>query len=635
VAELTKILKDSSGEIINTLTLRFNNQQIEKQFKIEYYLKSIKEFRVAFLLLIGLYAGFGLLDYYTENEIYKLFFTIRYAIVSPLLIVVLIISFHKNFIKIWQQFIAFSFLVGGLGIIFMIHQTPDNIFYYCGMFLIFIAGYFAIKLQFYWAATTSILLIVCYNLGATYYIAHNPFYIQYILIINAFYISAILIAMFALYNIELLERKGFYQRLLLSEKQDEIVQINRSLETQVTERTKLLVDRNNDLEEQIKQRKEVEKKLYHAKEKAEESDRLKSAFLSNMSHEIRTPMNGILGFVDLLQMPDISTDDQQKYLEVVTQSGKRLLNTINDIIEISKIESGQTQLNLSSKNLNEILTFQYQFFKPEADSKGLELLIIPIEPDITIVTDINKFESILMNLIKNALKFTKSGRIEFGGNIANNKILLYVKDTGQGIPQNRLNHIFNRFEQAELNINRGHEGSGLGLSIAKAYSEILGGELWVKSEVGLGSTFFFDMDYNLPKIKNSDVENKKEDIKSEIGNPLILIAEDDEVSFSLMKAILSKEKCRFIWVENGKLAIEKCQENINIDLILMDLKMPVMDGLEATRQIRSFNKDIIIIAQTAYAIEGDKEKAIEAGCNDYISKPISSELLLKKIRKYI
>jgi PAS domain S-box-containing protein len=389
----------------------------------------------------------------------------------------------------------------------------------------------------------------------------------------------------------------------------------------------------------VNERKHIEIELKKAKEKAEESDRLKSAFLTNISHEIRTPMNGILGFTELLKEPNLSSDDQQDYIQTIQISGARMLNTINSIVDISKIESGLMKVDINETNINEKIEFTYKFFKPEAEIKGLHLLFknsLPAKEAI-IKTDNEKVYGMLTNLIRNAIKFTYEGSIEFGYEKKGKYLEFFVKDTGVGIPKNQMELIFERFRQGSESHNRGYEGSGLGLSIAKSYVEMLGGEIWVESEEGKGSTFYFTIPYNAVseekiKIVNTVSEEQKE---VEIKKLKTLIVEDDEISYSLLTRMLQKISKEVLHAITGVQAVEVCRNNPDIDLVLMDIRMPVMDGNEATRQIRQFNTNVIIIAQTAYAFAGDKELAIEAGCNDYISKPINSTTLFELIKKNI
>jgi PAS domain S-box-containing protein len=386
-------------------------------------------------------------------------------------------------------------------------------------------------------------------------------------------------------------------------------------------------------------RKQAELELIKSKEKAEENDRLKSAFLSNMSHEIRTPMNGILGFAELLKQPNLSSDDQQDFIQTIQISGARMLYTINNIVDVSKIESGLINVDIKETSINDKTEFTYKFFKPEVDNKGLLLIIkngLPSNEAI-INTDNEKIYAILTNLVKNAIKFTPKGSIEFGYERKGKYLEFFVKDTGVGIPKSHWELIFERFRQGSESNERGYEGSGLGLFITKSYVEMLGGRIWVESEEGNGSTFYFTIPYNAVseekrQIGNSDIEKAEE---GQIEDLKILIVEDDEISYSLLTRILKNNSKKVLHEITGAKAIEACRNNPDLDLVLMDVRMPLMDGYEATRQIRQFNRDIIIIAQTGYAFPGDNEKAIEAGCNDYISKPIDKTLLFELIKKNI
>ncbi len=388
----------------------------------------------------------------------------------------------------------------------------------------------------------------------------------------------------------------------------------------------------------ITQRKIAELELKKAKEKAEESDLLKSAFLANMSHEIRTPMNGILGFADLLKTSNLSGEKQQEYINLIEKSGKRMLNIINDIVNISKVESGMVEINISTSNANEQTDFIYNFFKLEAEKKGVKLILnnglSPLEAQFK--TDREKVFAILTNLVKNALKFTEKGSIEIGYVKKGEFLEFYVKDTGVGILLDKKELIFERFRQGSEDFSRGYEGAGLGLAISKAYVELLGGKIWAKSNINEGSIFYFTIPYNNELKENKNFNNTiaetEENIK--IKNIKILLVEDDETAEQMITVMVKKYDKQIFIARDGEEAVISCYSNPEIDLILMDVKLPKMSGYEATKQIRAFNKDVIIIAQTAYAFSGEKEKAIEAGCNDYISKPYGKAALYELIEKY-
>ncbi|MGQ1908240.1 ABC transporter substrate binding protein [Marinifilum sp. RC60d5] len=394
--------------------------------------------------------------------------------------------------------------------------------------------------------------------------------------------------------------------------------------------------------EDITERKKIIEDLVVAKEKAQESDQLKSAFLANMSHEIRTPMNGILGFAELLKEPHLTEKEHQKYIQIIEKSGARMLNIINNIISISKIEAGIVDVNFSETNINTQLQFVYDSLKLDADYKNLKLSFtceLP-EKESTIHTDSEMFYGILSNLVKNAIKYTDEGTIEFGCITKGEEVEFFVKDSGIGISKEKLDTIFERFIQADITDKMARQGAGLGLAISRAYVEMLGGRIWVESEEAKGSSFFF----TLPHIINSKVqndilideipENETKSIISDVSGLKILIAEDDEASEMLMSIELKKFSKEILKATNAIDAIETCRQHSDIDLVLMDIQMPEMNGYQATREIRKFNKNVIIIAQTAFALTGDKDKAIEAGCNDYITKPVNGSELQEMIQRY-
>lgn len=392
------------------------------------------------------------------------------------------------------------------------------------------------------------------------------------------------------------------------------------------------------IQKDITKRKQIEEELVYAKEKAEESDRLKTAFLANMSHEIRTPMNGILGFAALLQEPNLSSSKLQHYIQTIRVSGKRMLNTINSIVDVSKIESGLINVDISEENLNERIEFVHSFFKRDAENKGLKFSFrfgLPSK-EAVISTDHEKVHGILTNLIKNAIKFTTEGSIEFAYKLKEDYLEFYVKDTGMGIPRDQTDLIFERFRQGSESISRGYDGNGLGLSICRSYVEMLGGKIWVESEEGQGSIFYFTIPYKASSEEKRGLADldylKHNDIQ--INKLKILIVEDDEVSHILLADMLREISQELLHAETGLEAIEACKNNPDIDLILMDLRMPELNGYEASRQIRQFNNKFVIIAQTAYALSGDRKKALESGCNDYISKPINKDELFKLIQKH-
>ncbi|MEA4935645.1 MAG: response regulator [Paludibacter sp.] len=399
------------------------------------------------------------------------------------------------------------------------------------------------------------------------------------------------------------------------------------------------------VKENITQSRQMMEDLMKAKEKAEESDKLKTAFLANMSHEIRTPMNGILGFAELLKEPGLTVEDQQKYIRIIERSGVRMLNIINNIVDISKIEAGLMDVKIQESDINEQIDYIYTFFKPEVEAKGIQLMHKEAlsKNNAVILTDREKLFAILTNLVKNAIKYSEKGCIEFGY-VASagtgdepETLTFYVKDTGIGIRKDKIDIIFDRFRQVSEGSNRNYEGVGLGLSITKAYVEMLGGKIWVESEEGLGSCFYFTLPYRTSSGEVVEKQNKKifsDKKKGKIANLKILIAEDDETAEWLLSTTLKSLSSSILAAKNGAEAVELCRNHPDIDLIMMDIRLPGMDGYEATRIIRTFNKKVIIFAQTAYGLSCDRNNSIGAGCNEHISKPINKNDLQKLIYKY-
>ncbi len=386
-----------------------------------------------------------------------------------------------------------------------------------------------------------------------------------------------------------------------------------------------------DVTEEVKAKKELVK----AKEKAEESNRLKSEFLHNMSHEIRTPMNGILGFSELLSNPNLSIEKQQHFIKIIQNSGKLLLRIIDDILEISRLGTKQVKVINEKVCLNDLMVELFSIFDAKAKENKTPLYLkTPLSDDESCIeTDISKLHKIISNLLENALKYTNKGFIEFGYYLEKNSLKIYVKDTGIGILPSKLNVIFDRFTQAnEHPLNSNASGLGLGLSIAKENVELLGGTLKVTSEVMKGSEFVLTIPF-----KNSLKETKKE-INKNKNKCKVLIVEDEEVNVLYLKTIIHDfEDCNIVHAKNGKEAVEIVQQDKNetITLILMDLKMPVMNGFEATKKIKKIHPNAIVIAQTAYSTSNEKKKALESGCTDFISKPLHKEMIKEILKKYL
>jgi PAS domain S-box-containing protein len=377
------------------------------------------------------------------------------------------------------------------------------------------------------------------------------------------------------------------------------------------------------------ERKTTEEELIKAKEKAEESDRLKTGFLQNMSHEIRTPMHGILGFASLLEQDGIKPEDIKEFSSYIRISGNRMMELINNILDVTKIESGVIEISEDIISLNKLMSDLFSLSKPLCDVKSLELIstYIPTFEDVIFKSDELKIIQIMTNLVGNAIKFTAHGRVEFGCHITDSILHFRVKDTGCGISEVHIPRVFDRFYQADMSIARGFEGAGLGLSICLGLVNCLIGEIHFETEVGVGSEFSFFIPVKSEGIPVSDPP----EVPSTGGNRAwnILVAEDDDVNFYYVQAVLTSHQIQVLRAANGQEAIEMVILRPDIDLVLMDVKMPIMNGVEATKKIKQLRPDLPVVIQTAYAFENEKSVAYAAGCDEYLTKPIKSGDLLQ------
>jgi len=420
------------------------------------------------------------------------------------------------------------------------------------------------------------------------------------------------------------EQKAY--ELRLKESNEEYVSLNEEYLAQ-----------NEELEDNLQRNDKLIKELEKAKLKAEESDRLKSAFLANMSHEIRTPMNAIIGFSELL--PSIKSKDKfDMFIAHIKNSGRKLLRIIDDIIDISKIESNQLMVKYVWSSIYNLIEESVLFFNEANMSeyrKDIKILHTTTTgfSGLTIKTDPIRLKQIIDNFISNALKYSDKGEIKvsFETDQENNKIIFKVQDEGIGIPVEDQKLIFDRFMQSEN--RKMKEGTGLGLSICKGIAEIMSGEIWLESEHGKGSVFYL----SLPLIQSD--EGNKENMESkpaknnDLSNKLIYVAEDDFASFLLVQEILVPTKAIVKHARDGKILMDMLNEK-HPDLILLDINMPEMNGIDFMKEFKLMNLNIPVIAQTAYAMKEDKEKCLQSGCDDYISKPLDADLLLEKILIY-
>jgi len=388
------------------------------------------------------------------------------------------------------------------------------------------------------------------------------------------------------------------------------------------------------------QRKKSVQDLTKALAKAEESDRLKTAFLQNISHEIRTPMNAILGFSELLNDPDLQSDMRKTYTDIIDKSGNHLLTILEDIINISELEAGKEALRTGKTHLNHILRDMYEQYKIKAAKKNIELkLSASLNDDQTfIITDETKLIQIISNLLNNALKFTTHGHISFGYILKNGMLEFYVEDTGVGVSVDKYNEIFDRFKQVEIVLSNenGGRGLGLGLSISKAYVELMDGKIWLKSEPGVGSVFYFSIPY-IPLFmqKNKERPIKEIDISKANKQKTILIAEEVKRNYLLVSELFAGLHANIIWVSNGLEALQTCKAIEMIDMVIMDINMAKMDGFETARLMRVFMPDLPIIAQSANACKKEQREAFASGFSEYLIKPLEISQVITLINKYL
>ncbi len=373
--------------------------------------------------------------------------------------------------------------------------------------------------------------------------------------------------------------------------------------------------------------------LLIAKEKVEQSDRLKTEFLHNLSHEIRTPMNGIIGFAEMLNEDNLEIAKIPFYSKMILNSSRQLLRVIDDILEISRLETKQVVIRNKEISINNFLDNMFSVFDFKAKERSIRLRIkkaIKDQESFVRIDDV-KLYKIISNLMENAFKYTSKGFVEIGNYIENNKLCIYVKDTGLGIAKEKQKRIFERFQRAVDNMNKVTEGMGLGLAIAKENAKLLNGDILVDSEEGQGTVFTLVLPYN--KIQKQIKEKNKMD--TSIQNKKILIAEDEEVNFVYLELLIRKKfkNLDIFFAENGKEAVNICEKE-DVCLVFMDVKMPVMNGLDATREIMKFKPDLPIIGLTAYSTEEDREMVINAGCVDFISKPIDKQKVFHFIEFY-
>jgi signal transduction histidine kinase/CheY-like chemotaxis protein len=391
----------------------------------------------------------------------------------------------------------------------------------------------------------------------------------------------------------------------------------------------------------ISKQEKLKRDLVRAREKSEDGEKLKNTLLSNISHEIRTPMNSIIGFSELLNIGNLPFEKRHEYVKTIKNQGIRILKMIDDVIELTRIETGRITIRKSPCNIDLLLHELMVIFNQYKKSQNKDFLEIrisyPPKHGLIVYTDPGRLQQLMTNLIHNAVKFTEKGWIEIGYMpVTDQKIEFYVRDTGIGLTREMQKNIFSPFAEEEIQKTK-LESSGLGLTISRNLIKLLGGKIWVESEPGQGSTFFFTIPHEVvPEAYHALAPEEESEIPSYTWkDKVILIVEDDVVNFRFLEALLQDKAVQILHASNGLQAVELCRTISKIDLVLMDLKMPEMDGIEATRQIRSFNRRVPIIAQTAFVMDNELQQCHDAGCDDHITKPIDIKEFLEKVDKFL
>lgn len=608
--------------LVNPVTLKFRNTELESEYSLDHPEKYIFQLRLAHILSIVFFAATVVTDRQLYNEIFWPWL-LRLVVVIPVFVFGLSLSYLKKslYLRFYRELNLTYVLLTGTSFIILgyIAPSPERYLFFTGIIICLIFNYTFIRQPFILASAAGFLLSVSFILVSTLKAPQIPSLIH----VTIYILVAHFLGMFIAYTLEYDDRKSYLLTIRSERDRENIKSVNENLEKQVLERT-------TDLEKSL-----VE--LSAAMEKAEESERLKSSFLANMSHEIRTPLNAILGFSQLVGEREIDEETRDQYVKIISDSGDRLLRIINDIIDVSKLESGQLKLDMAGCDIVQVLAESYKIFSKNEKISGNEklrlILEIPVESCV-IVTDKIRLQQVFDNLIGNAIKFTDTGSVIAGFSIreavgAEDVVECFVKDTGIGIPEQMQEAVFQRFRQVDVGTY--HEGTGIGLSISKGIVELLGGTISFESEAGKGTIFKFTLPYKMAESYGKEKGARHVSVPDLTGWELY-IAEDDFASFYYLKTLLAPTGATISHAENGLKLLNMLGDNM-ADLILLDINMPVMSGYECIREIRKAGNNIPVIAQTAYAMSEEKDRCLKEGCNGYISKPVSRAELYRIINE--
>ncbi len=569
---------------------------------------TLKEIRVGLLAGILIYGLFAIMDPYMLEENYRISWIIRVTIVCPVILFTFLFSYTKYFIRYAKPFLILCLFIAELGILTMIYLSnkpePASMGYYAGLILVMLwAGFifrFNVKETLFFMVSSVLLYNAIVYLKQDIYLLNINDGTNWMLLNNFFLISAGILTLIGTRSIH-----KFIQH---------IQHKNKALN-------------------------EGHKALSKAKIRAEESDMLKSAFLSNLSHEIRTPLNGIIGFSEMLKDRETTREEIKEYSDIIVNNSSQLLNIINNMLDLSMIQTGQVKLHFQKLDIHKSLLRVVEKHSHAANKKGLTLsLTNNTTTPFYLCTDHMRFRHILSHLVENAIKFTPAGEIKLGYRVEDDRVLFFVCDTGIGIEKEYRDIIFDHFRQIEPSHTRSYRGAGLGLAIAKNMTHLLDGEIFIEEVTPTGTCFFI----SLPDRKESRRHEKtvykhatpckelmiNRDIK-------ILIAEDDDTCRQYLSAILNHEKIKLIMATNGQEAIEKFKSNPDTDLVLADYKMPDMKGHEILNAIKKINNSVPVVAQTAFTAAGDKIRMMEYGFDGFLSKPFQSKDLIAILKQHI